>query len=407
MIIKPSISVIRSDRVANEIDLNLQLDVPCDSKGPIALEQAIAYSPLINSHDHLIGNWFPRAGDKRPYHNSHIWVEDMKSSFSFHERNQFWMNDGRFHLVEPASLLLAQLGAYKNLFSGCIAVQDHAPVQEDLYYHSMPIWVIGNYRQCHSITLENWWGGGSAEEEMALTMGRMPYIIHLGEGTDAITKAEFSELVARKLLRPNTLMIHGIAFTEVELKQIAAAEASVCWCPTSNYYLIGETLKVETALAEGVNVCLGTDSTMSGGVNLIDEFVTAHKHFPALPLSTLYRMATENACKALMLPREYSELHPENCRQLLLMDKLVSDPFANLLASDPANIRLLVRDGIPIYGDSTWLEEFQLPLQNYSLFRTGSKEKFVLGDPQTTCMRRWTGCSRARTRSRASSLRAT
>jgi hypothetical protein len=382
MIIRPSISVLSSDRVETKLDLDLQLKVPCEAPELFVPEKTIAYSPLINSHDHLIGNWYPRAGDKRPYHNSHIWVEDMKGSFSFHERNQFWMNDGRFHLVEPASLLLAQLGAYKNLFSGCMAVQDHAPVQENLYYESMPIRVINAYRQCHSITLENWWGGESAEEEMRLTKNEIPYVIHLGEGTDAITKAEFSELVNRGLLRANTLMIHGIAFTEDELRQIAKANASVCWCPTSNYYLIGETLKVEEALELGVNVCIGTDSTMSGGINMIDEFITAHKHFPDMPLKTLYKMATQNACRALMLPEYFGSLDPAKTRNLLLMDKLDSDPFENLLASDPANIGLLMLEGIPLYGDSSWLEYYSLDTGTYSTFRTGNKEKFVIGDPQ-------------------------
>lgn len=382
MIIRPSISVLSSDRVEIKLDLDLHLKVPGVGPELCVSEKTIAYSPMINSHDHLIGNWYPRAGDKRPYHNSHIWVEDMKESFSFHERNQFWMNDGRFRLVEPASLLLAQLGAYKNLFSGCMVVQDHAPVQEDLYYQSMPIQVISAFRQCHSITLENWWGGESAEEEMRLTENKIPYIIHLGEGTDAITKAEFSELVNRGLLRPNTLMIHGIAFTEKDLEQVAAAGASVCWCPTSNYYLIGETLKVEKALELGVNVCLGTDSTMSGGINMIDEFITAHKHFPDIPLKTLFKMATQNARRALMLPEHYGFLDPSQTRNLLLMDKLDSDPFENLLASDPANIGLLVLDGIPLYGDSSWLEFISLETKGYSTFRTGNKEKFVIGDPQ-------------------------
>ena len=37
--------------------------------------------PIINSHDHLIGNWYPRSGTNAPYINSHIWVEDNKTWF--------------------------------------------------------------------------------------------------------------------------------------------------------------------------------------------------------------------------------------------------------------------------------------------------------------------------------------
>ncbi|HRY83572.1 MAG TPA: amidohydrolase family protein [Candidatus Cloacimonadota bacterium] len=382
MIIKPSISVLSSDRVEARIDLDLFCRSYSDAPESLALEGAVAFSPLINSHDHLIGNWFPRAGDKRPYHNSHIWVEDMKSSFSFQERNQFWFNDGSFDLSVPHALVLAQLGCYKSLFGGAATVQDHGPNQAPLYYDSMPISVLKDYRQCHSITMENWWGGESPEAEMQLSAGKIPYIIHLGEGTDNVTRAEFSELTRRKLLQANTLLIHGIAFTEDELRQIAAAKASVCWCPTSNYYLIGETLKVEAALQAGVNVCIGTDSTMSGGINLISEFILAHEKFPALPLSTLYKMASENGAKALMLPPRYGFLQPDRTENMLLMDLVDRDPFRTLLAAEAENIRLLVRDGIPLFGDSQWLEWLDVDMEKYSTFRTGSREKFVIGDPQ-------------------------
>ena len=382
MIIRPSISVISSDRVETRIDLNLQCRFFLDAPESLALEGAVAFIPLINSHDHLIGNWVPRAGDKCPYPNSHIWVEDMKSSFSFQERNQFWFNDGSFELSTRQALLLAQLGCYKSLFSGAATVQDHAPNQKQIYYDSMPITVLRDYRQCHSITMENWWGGESPEEEMRLSQGQMPFVIHLGEGIDNVTKSEFAQLVKRNLLQANTLLIHGIAFTEADLQQIADAKASVCWCPTSNFYLIGETLKVEAALKAGVNVAIGTDSTMSGGVNLISEFMLAHEKFPQLPLSTLYKMATENGARALMMPPRYAFLQPQQTENLLLMDLTDHDPFQTLLNEDAGNIRLLVRDGIPLFGDTEWLEWLDLDMDKYSTFRTSSREKFVLGDPQ-------------------------
>ncbi len=381
MKIKPSISVITPDRVEHGIDLFISGILADDSQRQIETKNAIAYTPLINSHDHLIGNWVPRAGDKRPYVNSHIWVEDMKNSFSFHERSVFWINDGKFHLNEPNSLLLTKLGAYKSLFCGCGTVQDHGPMQEDEYYAAMPIRVSNHYRQCHSITMGNWWGGESPEEEMRLTGGKVPFIIHLGEGKDSITKAEFGKLVQRGLLRNNTLMIHGIAFSPEEIATIAMVGASVCWCPSSNLYLIGETFKIDAALSYKTNVCIGTDSTMSGGINLIAEFLTIREHFPHIVAKELYRMVTENAVKALKMPAHYATLDTQNCKNLLLVDMLESDPFENLLEMEATNIQLLIVDGIPRFGDSHWMETLALDEETYSTFRTGNKEKFVLGDP--------------------------
>ncbi len=111
---------------AEQQESSLKLRFPVE--GPdIHLPKSVAYAPLINSHDHLVGNWVPRAGDNRPYQNSHIWVEDMKGSFAYRERDQFWKNDGSFDLLEPLANTVARLGAYKNLLSGCGSVEDHAP----------------------------------------------------------------------------------------------------------------------------------------------------------------------------------------------------------------------------------------------------------------------------------------
>ena len=381
MIIKPSISVINPDRVEAGIDLHLYHSQGEMEEQRLDLNGAVAYTPLINSHDHLIGNWVPRAGDKRPYLNSHIWVEDMKHSFSFEERSQFWANDGKFNLEEPGSLLLAQLGAYKSLFSGCSTVHDHAPVQKDIYYDSMPIVVLRKFRQCHSITLGNWWGGGTPEEELELSKGEMPFIIHLGEGADGISKAEFAELVRRKLLHKNTLLIHGVAFSAEEIATVAMVGASICWCPSSNYYLINETLKIDAAMKYKANICIGTDSTMSGGINLIDEFIKIREFFPHIPAKELFRMATVNAAHALMLDKSFAELNPQGCSNLLLLDMVERDPFENLYALEAATIKLLVVDGIPRFGDSEWLETLGLSENDYCTFRTGNKEKFVIGDP--------------------------
>jgi hypothetical protein len=374
--------IIAGHGVINPDDVrsNLQLDLP--GEGPdLNLPDGIAYVPLINSHDHLVGNWVPKAGDKRPYPNSHIWVEDMKQSFSFRERNQYWLNDGSFDLLQPTAHSVAKLGAYKNLFSGCGIVHDHGPNQQDAYYDPMPIIVPKRFRQCHSITLGNWWGGGTPEEEMALTQGKMPFIIHLGEGTDEVTHGEFALLEKRGLLHANTLMIHGIAFSKKEIETIAKVGASVCWCPGSNYYLIGKTFDIASAMVANANVVIGTDSTMSGEISLIAEFEVIREHFPQIPLKELYRMVTVNAAKALYLDPAYATLNPANPRNLLILDQMESDPFENLLAMEMMGIKLLIVDGVPRYGDSEYLDLLDTGDNEYTIFRTGNREKFVIGDP--------------------------
>ncbi len=381
MKIKPAVSVLTPDRTEQGISLALRTALKPSATELLEIPKSVAYVPLINSHDHLIGNWFPRAGENRPYPNSHIWVEDMKKSFAFQERNKFWYNDGSFILTEPNALLLAQLGSYKSLFSGCGFVHDHCPVQFPEYYEKFPLTVIREYRQCHSLTMGNWWGGESCEIELQKTEGKVPFIIHLGEGTDEITGREFSLLKEQGLLQSNTLMIHGIAFTRVELAEVARIGASICWCPSSNYYLIGETLDILSCLELGVNVVIGTDSTMSGGINLLAELHTAHSKFPRIPVRELYRFVTVNAAKALFIPSHSAVLNPNGTKDLLLTDKLDTNVWENLLTIETDNIRLLLHKGKALYGDIDWLEHLELELSEYSFIRAGRREKFVLGDP--------------------------
>jgi 5-methylthioadenosine/S-adenosylhomocysteine deaminase len=169
--------------------------------------------------------------------------------------------------------------------------------------------------------------------------------------------------------------------TRAELAELAQVGGSVCWCPTSNFYLIGKSLDIHACLDLGVNVVLGTDSTQSGGVNLLDEITNAHAKFPELPLQEIYRMFTVNAAKALYLPAEVALLNPEKTTDVLLLDELESDPFTNLLEVNSEHIKLLLHKGIPLYGDAEWLDFLVTDAADYITFRVGKREKFVIGDP--------------------------
>ena len=47
---------------------------------------------------------------------------------------------------------------------------------------------------------------------------------------------------------------------------------------------------------------------MSGTVNMASEFNVARQKHPQISAQTLYRMVTENAVKAMMLPQQYAAL---------------------------------------------------------------------------------------------------
>ncbi len=373
--------VFSSDNIQDKAWVSLDSDYIKASKKDILFENAIIYPALINAHDHLVGNWYPPAISPQKFPNSHIWVEQMKDHPTYLDRNKYWKNDGSFILTKDKEMVLCQLGVYKNLFSGVVAVQDHAPKQADIYYDSFPINVIRDYTQCHSLPLGNWWGGGSAEEEFAKSKSSMPFIVHLGEGTDEITANEFSDLKARGLLAKNTLMIHGIALTRQEIKEIAQVGASICWCPVSNDNLIGAHLDIDACLEYNANVVIATDSTLSGSINLFAEMKFSRDHFPQVSSKDIFEMVTSRPAKALYLPKEYGSLENASS-QLLVIDKCHKQPFENIINAKSENIKLLLHKNKPLLGDLEFLDNFDYKAEDYSFYNVGKRKKFVIGNYQ-------------------------
>ena len=337
-----------------------------------------AYSPLINAHDHLARNWFPRSGIKGPYANSYVWIEENLNSDSFLERDKVWANDGNFDLTTGNAKLLALLGMYKNIFSGIHIVSDHVKQQKPEYYDYFDIFVVKDYTQCYSLSNGFFGEQVSPEKEMEKSKGIVPFILHLSEGIDHISKSEFKSLVEKKLLKVNTLIINGIALEKNEFQQIAEAKASICWCPSSNMFLIGKTLDVMAALEANVNITIGTGSTMAGGHSLFDEFRYAKRVCNQITAKQLYKMATKKAEIALLL---YDNELLSYKKNLLILDKMHEDIHENILYQDMDNIDLLVHQSKPIYGSIDYFEDFGLDTDRYEIIKVGDKEKFVIGKP--------------------------
>jgi hypothetical protein len=371
------------DKVFENCEISLESQYVKDKNEKLDCSKCIAYPPLINSHDHLVGNWYPRNGDNRPYPNSDVWVHEMKFAKTFLERNKVWINNGKFQLLEGTAPLLTTLGIYKNIASGCYLVQDHASKQKDAYYENFPIRVLKEYTQCHSISIGNWWGDKTPEEEMAESQGKMPFILHLAEGIDEKAFEDFSELKRRGLFKSNTLMIHAIALTRDEIEEVAEMGASVCWCPESNHFLIGRSIDVPYCLESGVKVVLGTDSTQSGSFHILNELKAGHKMFPQISAKDLYKMITIVPQKTLFLEEWYGKL-PLKTSDLLLIRKKHNDPFENLLSVDFHDIELFVYQGKPIYGNADFLEYFAIDENDYYKFKHHSAKRFIIGHPEKT-----------------------
>ncbi|HEY7387467.1 MAG TPA: hypothetical protein VH640_03090, partial [Bryobacteraceae bacterium] len=95
---------------------------------------------LINAHDHLEFNLFPRLG-RGPYPNATAWAEDI-----YHPEVPPIMQ----HLKVPKAIRLFW-GGLKNLLAGVTTVMHHNPYEPEVFGRRFPVRVVRRYGWAHSL----------------------------------------------------------------------------------------------------------------------------------------------------------------------------------------------------------------------------------------------------------------
>ena len=340
---------------------------------------SVLYPALLNIHDHMRGNYLPRVGP-RPgtfYLNWLPWDNDLKASDAFAERE---------HLSEENKYFLS---SYKNLFSGVVTVNDHFPHRlNEKFLPRLPVRAIQEYtieHECSSFDLK--WGDGIEVEHRRALEKNWPFITHLEEGFDPESQDGVGILERHKALDEHCVLIHCIGFTDEDILKVAKAGASISWCPASNMLMFNTTCKIRKLLHAGVNVGIGTDSTHTGSENLLAEMKYARKVYQSLygedlDPKTIVEMVTSNPAKAFRMYDRTGSLEEGKWADLLVMRKRVDDPYENLASGSMEDIQLLVREGVPIYGEERFMDllDGSLPV-GYSMLKVDGRSMFVKGDP--------------------------
>ncbi|AGY60177.1 amidohydrolase family protein [Gloeobacter kilaueensis] len=275
---------------------------------------------LVNAHDHLGLDLLPRLGAP-PYPNSIAWGEAVYRprdsplrevlGLSYSER-LFW-------------------GAYRNLLAGVTTVQ----------HHDRSHWCLGRlpvrvpaYRWLHrpAGSLGGSYGRGG------------PLFVHCAEGIDTASFTEVQALQARGLLGPASVLIHGIAIGDADIDLLARTGTAVVCCPTSNLFLFGRTAPIEKLQQAGVPLALGTDSTASGSLNLLEELRAASALVEAAPL---VGMVTADAARILGVPQlgRIAPAAPGDC--ILIDNPQARTAEEALLNARPEQLRLVLVGGVP------------------------------------------------------------
>jgi cytosine/adenosine deaminase-related metal-dependent hydrolase len=236
---------------------------------------------LINSHDHLEFNLFPRLG-RGHYGNATDWARDIHHP----ERSPI-----REHLRVPKPVRL-WWGALKNLLSGVTTVCHHNPYEPEVFGEDFPVRVVRRMAWAHSLAFED-----SLADRFRAAPRTWPFVVHCGEGVDASARRELQTLDRLGALDSRTAIVHGVGLNAAGVNLVRRRGASVIWCPSSNLGMLGRTIS-RTVFRSDVPVSLATDSAMSAPVDLLDELAVARRF---LPTDRLYRMVTSVPARVLRL----------------------------------------------------------------------------------------------------------
>ena len=348
---------------------------------------------LINIHDHLRGTWLPRCGNG-PYENVYEWLHDLHATPSVfppaRERERIPMSR------------LYMMGAYKNLFSGVTTVVDHYLRIDRAIIDPLPIRVITRYgregvvRSYHDPQTHPPWGDGILREYQR-SVGRQPFVIHVEEGFDEETGTELRRLKKLGVLGPNAVLIHGIGFDRKDIQIVAQAQCHMVWCPATHEFLYGRTGNVRRWLKMGINTTLGTDSSLTGALNLLEEMRTAQRVYRktfgvSLPPNELFNMVTGNPARALMLDGRLGRIAPGYTADLLVLERCAnSTPFERIVEARPEDVVLVLLAGRPRYGDRQFDSLFKAGSEPFgsSPITVGGKPKRIVGDPRRLMRKVW------------------
>ena len=183
---------------------------------------------------------------------------------------------------------------------------------------------------------------------------RTPYVPHVAEGTDLVARFEgrfFLDHVATRKSPRRFSLIHGVGLDPGDIRRMSDLDVTLIWSPRSNVALYGETADVGALLRENVRIAIGTDWSVSGSYNMLEELRCAATLYgsrpggPALSSADLWRMATANGAYALGLEADTGKLEAGLAADIMVFRNQSGDPFDDLLRSTAAEVLATFVDG--------------------------------------------------------------
>lgn len=354
--------VVEGGRIRRVVDR--RIDVP----GALTLTtEGIVFPGLVDLHNHLQWNVFPRWSPKGRYASRDAW----RAAPEYAEA-----------IARPQRLLRERHGCDMHLFGEARALVGGVTS------------ILGaSPRRCAQGRLRNiddgqTWDVTSTEDRRgiealldvealspnaarrlahALGEGAVPVLfVHLGEARAGHPSAreEFETLVNYGLLTDRTAIIHGTGLGDAEFEAIHESGAALVWSPRSNMELYGETTSIGMALERGIPVALAPDWALTGSSNILDELRYAaawSREQLGEPIASreLVRMVTSVPAAIARIDDKVGAIREGLYADLLVIRGDRSDPYAALVAARPRDVQLVVIGGEPVYGEAAVLRRLR------------------------------------------------
>jgi Cytosine deaminase and related metal-dependent hydrolases len=321
MILKNIFSLSHNRLIDLEIKEDLLAAIETDLSGDfeIKFSNAIVFPGLINSHDHLDFNLFPRLGNRK-YNNYTEWGPTIQSTYASNIDT----------IIQIPQNLRYNWGIIKNLLGGVTSVVHHGTKFQKF---SSPIRIIDQFQHLHSVHFEKYW-----KLRLNNPLRRKQYcVIHSGEGIDDIAYNEINELIRFNFLKKKLIGVHGVCMDGEQAKSFTG----LVWCPQSNEWMFSKTAEIEK-LKQLIPIVFGTDSTLTSDWNIWNHIRDARK-MKKLTDTELIQALTCNAANLWKLNAGSIEIG--KAADLVVAEKREDDPVEAFFHVDHENILLIISNG--------------------------------------------------------------
>lgn len=371
--IKKTDILVQDDIIYDLIEPGTEPLKPVDSC--LDISDHYVFPGLINAHDHLIDTCWAPLGET-PQENWYDWDKTVKSSPDYKLMQRLSVTD------------LYIIGMYKNVISGATTVVDHFPAEVSATFAGHPlVTLLEHFYLSHSVSERQLQWGRNTVEQFKQARSILPFILHIGEGTAKEIREELETLSRMGALEKNTVLVNACHLEEPELQLVAQKGAAIVWLPGSSERIFGRQPDINKILELGIPLTIGTDSSITGSGNILNELRLAAEHIEKtcsdkLEAQDLLSMVTIDAARIFGIEKSKGSISAGKSADFLIFKgNEETDPFSSLLDLNPESFSMVVHKGDMIIGNDEFRRMSAIDFSQYSEIKINGVTKLLLGHP--------------------------